>query len=672
LSLSSLERSEVESLALAERTLGLVRSLWRGRSALVLAEAAHLEFLLRAEGHRKYGFGSFSDFAREMLQMSGRSVKRRVALRRIMMASSAAAAALEDGRLSPCQALALRPVLGSEAVGRWIDLASTCTVRELRRLVAAAGGGGEVEDEDDALWQRVTFAAPVPAAIAWDQGVECARRVLGSSEAPVYSCVEAMLAEATPDLLGGEGNVGGPQRGTVGNGHALQDDDGAAGRGSAERALNAVEISPQAREALAESIRLVEAELAMLSVASETTLSDIRASVRWLREGRGRERGVRLLFIRLLRDAERAGVLEAFGYPNVTRFLIETLKISERSVQRMLSEAWLFEGNARLAQAFEAGKIGLGQAHLIHRVARGSTLEAFIDRAQSVTHLEFEREARFLERLAELVPKVGAAFRGPLPLPGLEAALRAQLLERGWTDAAILDAVMTRLPKLAQKAMQEASQESKWGHWHLRRLELLVEIVALGENDPPTLAPVEGANDAPDLSEGREPSMLASNVPPTLAPRFTTISFWGPQDLIRCWQSAIRSMQERAGPLPTWAAAMLILQHAVNEWERVDPSRRPAETPIYERDEYRCQAPGCSARRGLEAHHIIFRSRRGSDDPENLITLCHAHHRQGIHENRLKVSGQAPWNLKWRMGSPGYRWEWPRPGNQSVILSGPS
>jgi HNH endonuclease len=131
-------------------------------------------------------------------------------------------------------------------------------------------------------------------------------------------------------------------------------------------------------------------------------------------------------------------------------------------------------------------------------------------------------------------------------------------------------------------------------------------------------------------------------------------------------------MQERAGPLPTWAAAMLILQHAVNEWERMDPSRRPAETPIYERDEYRCQAPGCSARRGLEAHHIIFRSRRGSDDPENLITLCHAHHRQGIHENRLKVSGQAPWNLKWRMGSPGYRWEWPRPGNQSVILSGPS
>jgi hypothetical protein len=409
MSATLLESRAEPECSLAERTLALVRSVWRARNFVILGEAANLEFPLRTESHRKYGFGSFTDFAREMLQMSTRSVKRRVALRRMVTVSSAVATSIEDGRLSPCQALALRPVLDSADVARWIELAETCTVRELRELVVAQVGGSGTDD-DDASWQRVTFAAPYSAAIAWDQGMECARRVLGFA-APTHVCVEAR------------------------------------------------------------------------------------------------------------------------------------------------------------------------------------------------------------------------------------------------TKSGIEDSVMARLPKLAREAMQEASGDSIWGPWQLRRLEILVEIVALAENEAP---------------------IWPLDEPPMLAPRSTTISFWAPEDLVRRWQSAIRAMQEKAGPLPSWAAAIIILRHAVDEWERIDPSRRPAETPIYERDEWRCQAPGCSARRRLEAHHIIFKSAGGTDDPENLITLCHAHHRQGIHEDRVKLTGKAPWNLKWRMGSPGYRWQWSRPGNQSVILAGPS
>ncbi|HET9232983.1 MAG TPA: HNH endonuclease, partial [Candidatus Eisenbacteria bacterium] len=71
---------------------------------------------------------------------------------------------------------------------------------------------------------------------------------------------------------------------------------------------------------------------------------------------------------------------------------------------------------------------------------------------------------------------------------------------------------------------------------------------------------------------------------------------------------------------------------------------------ILERDEWRCQAPGCTSRSKLEAHHIVFRSQNGSDDPENLITLCHGHHRHGIHDGYLRVDGPAPGGLRWQLG----------------------
>lgn len=41
---------------------------------------------------------------------------------------------------------------------------------------------------------------------------------------------------------------------------------------------------------------------------------------------------------------------------------------------------------------------------------------------------------------------------------------------------------------------------------------------------------------------------------------------------------------------------------------------------VYARDYYRCAL--CDTPRGLQIHHVIPRSRGGSNDPENLITLC--------------------------------------------------
>ncbi len=48
---------------------------------------------------------------------------------------------------------------------------------------------------------------------------------------------------------------------------------------------------------------------------------------------------------------------------------------------------------------------------------------------------------------------------------------------------------------------------------------------------------------------------------------------------------------------------------------------------VLARDKHQCQAPGCGRTRFLEVHHILARRQGGTNDPENLMTLCGSCHR---------------------------------------------
>ena len=59
---------------------------------------------------------------------------------------------------------------------------------------------------------------------------------------------------------------------------------------------------------------------------------------------------------------------------------------------------------------------------------------------------------------------------------------------------------------------------------------------------------------------------------------------------------------------------------------------------VLDRDNYTCQScKGKSKDNRKEVHHIIFRSNNGSDDPENLITLCKSCH-DSLHDNKLNLN----------------------------------
>ena len=55
-------------------------------------------------------------------------------------------------------------------------------------------------------------------------------------------------------------------------------------------------------------------------------------------------------------------------------------------------------------------------------------------------------------------------------------------------------------------------------------------------------------------------------------------------------------------------------------------SYRELQWQVLERDGWRCQA--CGSMQHLQAHHLKFRSHSGSDEEQNLITLCTECHEQ--------------------------------------------
>jgi hypothetical protein len=58
------------------------------------------------------------------------------------------------------------------------------------------------------------------------------------------------------------------------------------------------------------------------------------------------------------------------------------------------------------------------------------------------------------------------------------------------------------------------------------------------------------------------------------------------------------------------------------------------------RDNYICQhCKGKSKDKKLTVHHVIFRSRGGTDSPNNLITLCETCHEQ-LHDGKFKLEGK--------------------------------
>lgn len=55
---------------------------------------------------------------------------------------------------------------------------------------------------------------------------------------------------------------------------------------------------------------------------------------------------------------------------------------------------------------------------------------------------------------------------------------------------------------------------------------------------------------------------------------------------------------------------------------------------VFRRDDWKCRK--CGFRDGLHPHHIVYKSKGGTDTMDNIITLCWRCHRD-VHEHKVRL-----------------------------------
>jgi hypothetical protein len=110
-----------------------------------------------------------------------------------------------------------------------------------------------------------------------------------------------------------------------------------------------------------------------------------------------------------------------------------------------------------------------------------------------------------------------------------------------------------------------------------------------------------------------------------------------------------------AGPaagrsLEDWECVARMIDSFLHTWDTSSDTKWRRDHRIFVRDGWRCRVPGCSSRRNLQVHHLIYRSHGGGNEDDNLAVLCATHHLQGIHSGRLRCRGSCERTLRWEFG----------------------
>ena len=135
---------------------------------------------------------------------------------------------------------------------------------------------------------------------------------------------------------------------------------------------------------------------------------------------------------------------------------------------------------------------------------------------------------------------------------------------------------------------------------------------------------------------------------------------WAPKDAAETVREAIASAQawslgEKGVEIDESEALAVIADHFVEVfWAHMLPAERDhidrRRHTVLMRKAGLCAVPGCS-RAACQLHHIVYRSRGGTDDPTNLVGLCAVHHLHGVHLGYLEVTGRAGERLHWKLGT---------------------
>ncbi len=583
--------------------------------------------LVATKAWEPLGFARLSDWARERAGLSARSVYDLAHVDAALARLPRAEAAFVAGEISWSKLRLLCRVAEPADEARWLAFARRSPVHTLEREVRAvdrgsieAGALGTETDEDGAfVWRRKTVEVRCTPWVRgrWHEARQLARRVAGEP-LPPWACMEAVVAEvlsalplaadavleeneATAGWDAGHAETHRPRAGSVlreaSDAHAAGERDrvGRAGAPSSATGVFAVE-EPDAGES----------PVPAPSPAADAAATDVA-------EAPPAPPQLPVFLRKLV-----AGLDEADAFALDARF---------RRGVALEQRLWAQAGTLLAMLACERDYLALGYR----------SVEAYARERLGIS----PRKARALlrlERAGELCPELREAYRdGRL----------------SWVQALALVPIIVLEHSLPWRArwIAHATQIT------VRRLEEEVErALAFETFEPPDerqscAKPRDAGGDA---SLGDDEDHDEHAAPSARAAETARFFFTGPRDVALLIEATIctvqRHIERQIGPLPTRGEAMdAMFEHVFETW-RPRHRRVPREHRVFERDGWRCTAPGCSSYRNLHDHHVVFRSAGGSDELANRTTLCAWHHLRGVHAGLMRCLGEAPDTLVFELG----------------------
>ncbi|HXC50268.1 MAG TPA: HNH endonuclease signature motif containing protein [Candidatus Limnocylindrales bacterium] len=574
------------------------------RCRLVIARLALR--LMNARSWRRLGFVRLSDYARERIGVSSRTLEEDARVVRTLDRLPRLCSALEAGLLGWTKVRMLVRVATTQNEEALLHQALTLPTRELEEFVRTFAAEEQVEaaDEhscdvparpaDDAISASAPFdQLPDPAdesdpEIRWSINVsrtgrrlwravrEAASRVAGSplSPAQVLELVAAEAASGSPNEFVGADAKWSPsfddhQRRLL----ALQRSDEARGR----RTLFAYLAETGVAEGfpwLAPATYDAGPAACLEKLTEDLETADAFELDRRLRDAHRAMQRIDYQMGALLRIGVDRRLFREIGFATVKLYVESRLGCSARKVWSLIAierETW--RSCEQLRAAWRDGEISHLAACTILPVVGPHYGEQWIRRAREVTLRRLAEEVAWALEFGERASTSGR----PAPPP-----LHADL----------------KIDGLAGVTVDE------------------VQMRAHGE-------------DIPRLKLPGEEVRIAFSLPVSVAALVESMLF-----------------QVNGGRGARGRAFERMIARALLEWTSAPRHR----DPVFERDGWRCTVPGCSSRRNLHDHHVKFRSAGGSNARGNRTTVCAAHHLHGIHAGIVQASGLAPHDITWELG----------------------
>ncbi len=311
-------------------------------------------------------------------------------------------------------------------------------------------------------------------------------------------------------------------------------------------------------------------------------------------------------------EVQRRGLYRDLGHASMELYVVEGLGCSRNRYWQFKRLTDQLEALPVLKAAVADGQVGWTKAQQVARVATAETEAAWVERA-----VEGGRR--------ELAVAVRTAL-GRRPA-GVRRAEAAGQLALGVAPAQVSGTVVGEIVDLSANISLRADAVQ------LARFEALLErarklrlLPAGSDRLDVVLAGLEALVAAADA---------ASTTARPTAPTFQVIV----QQCPECGAAATVTQRGERPLAPAQVAAIecdaRVKRAGAPNRSVIPPSVR---TAVLARDRHRCTTPGCGATHFLEVHHVVARSRGGSNKAENLVTLCERCHRY-LHE---RDGGVAP------------------------------